>query len=57
MQKSKFVCWPAAGRDLPVFWPSEATFLLGHSPDGSLARLAGRLASPDWPRAGLEDAC
>jgi hypothetical protein len=28
MQKSKFGCWPAAGRDLPVFWPSEATFLL-----------------------------
>jgi hypothetical protein len=28
MQKSKFGCWPAAGRDLPVFWPSEATVLL-----------------------------
>eukprot|EP01047_Picozoa_sp_COSAG01_P055242 COSAG01_NODE_6127_length_3837_cov_3.282772_3_plen_72_part_00 len=28
MQKSKFGCWPAAGRELPVFWPSEATFLL-----------------------------
>ena len=28
MQKSKFGCWPAARRDLPLFWPSEATFLL-----------------------------
>jgi hypothetical protein len=44
MQKSKFGCWPAAGRDLPVFWPSEATFYF-NSPAGSLGWPAAC-----WPR-------
>jgi hypothetical protein len=50
MQKSKFGCWPAAGRDLPVFWPSEATFfkLLGPC----TVRPARGLAGPDWPSQG-----
>jgi hypothetical protein len=47
----------AAGRDLPVFWCSEATFYF-NSPAGPLYGLLGRLAGPDTgpARAGLEDA-
>eukprot|EP01047_Picozoa_sp_COSAG01_P082913 COSAG01_NODE_17133_length_1175_cov_5.107807_1_plen_160_part_00 len=50
----------AAGRLLAgiclYFGPLRPLFYF-NSPDGSLGRLAGRLASRDWPRAGLEDAC
>ena len=50
----------AAGRLLAgiclYFGPLRPLFYF-NSPAGSLARLAGRLASPDWPRAELEDAC